>query len=192
MKVRITHQAFTFEFPAKLEPEWKSKVERWYQLDAAAYGLAEAYWQWRMTLKNRPDFLIMASPSASNVTDLSFAQTGASSPQKFVHTLPNIRAASLCQVMEWAGPLLCLQNGEQTIFSALREAADLVSSELKVVWVMSVVDSEIHWFELSHATNDQTAFNLDEIGKNSEVGLAGAPTDLYVISWLKKKRTEAR
>ncbi len=124
------------EYPAKAEPEWSSLVERWYQLDTPAYVLAETYWRLRDKLSARPEWLLLASPGASNLTDAQFAASGASSPAKFVHTLPNIRSASLLQVMRWSGKVLCLQNDPSSLLTALHEAVWL--AEEGRVWIASV------------------------------------------------------
>ena len=135
--------SFRFTHPAEKEPAWKGTVERWYQLDAFAYGLAEAYTVWKREnaeLLSAPGMILLASPQASNQTDFQFAQSGAASPAKFVHTLPNVRCSSLCQVMEWSGPVLCLQKDPFTQVHALREAAAFVESGAitGAIWVVSV------------------------------------------------------
>ena len=128
---------FQFSFPAQVEPSWSKVVDRWYQLDAYAYGLAEFYAQKEKELGPHPGMILLASPGASNETDYDFASTGATSPGKFVHTLPNIRVSPLCQVMNRTGPVLCIQNDPSTIETALIEGQFLVP-EFKRVWVMSV------------------------------------------------------
>jgi hypothetical protein len=144
----ISEFSFSFPFPAPIEPNWKTKVDRWYQLDAPAYGLAEFYEQHRAQLNSPPDLIVLASPSASNATDYQFASQGAQSPAKFVHTLPNIRVSPLCQVMNWNGPVLCVQNGEKTLESAINEAKYLLSDQLKRIWVLSVKDLQVTAFVL--------------------------------------------
>ncbi len=134
MKKREFH--YVYSFPVQNEPEWSSSVERWYQLDAAAYGLAQIYWQYRSELSEQPDFLILASPGASNQTDYQFAHTGAMSPAKFVHTLPSVRGTSLLQIMNWKGPLLCLQRDPETWLMGLEEAESLLSIERRRIWVV--------------------------------------------------------
>ena len=140
MRKRVTFHFYQkeFTFPTKAEPLWKNEVDRWYQLDAYSYGMADFYSESGLEKRAKPEILILASPGASNETDSSFALGGAISPGKFVHTLPNVRASSLCQVMKWNGPVLCLQNDPETQVSALIEAAFLSLHEKKTVWVMSV------------------------------------------------------
>ena len=121
----------------------EGKVERWYQLDAFAYGLVQAYTAWKPKLEKPPAMIWLASPEASNETDLQFARGGAQSPAKFVHTLPNVRCSPLCQVMEWAGPVLCIQKDPYTQSHALMEAAAFLEhgSENEFgspIWVLSV------------------------------------------------------
>src|ERR1035437_689374 len=108
-----------FNFPLESEPEWSARVERWYQLDAASFALTETFWRHQQTLEVLPKWMLLASPLASNVTDRQFVASGASSPAKFVHTLPNIRSASLLQVMGWSGPVICLQNDPETVLTGI-------------------------------------------------------------------------
>lgn len=135
--VEILHLRFEHGFPARQEPEWKGRVDRWYQMDHAAYGLCEAYWAWKDRIGSAPSLILLASPGASNRTDRAFAETGATSPSRFVHTLPNIRSSPLCQVMGWNGPVLCLQKDPTTVQAALAEAAELVEAGWPSVWVLS-------------------------------------------------------
>jgi 3-oxoacyl-(acyl-carrier-protein) synthase len=138
IKFQETHLEWNFSFPVKTEPEWKEKVDRWYQLDAFSYGLAEFYSLHSEKLGPSPSMILLASPGASNDTDLQFVKTGASSPGKFVHTLPNIRGSALCQVMNWSGPLLCLEHDPRTHESAVQEAKHLLSPTRPVIWVLGV------------------------------------------------------
>ncbi|MBS1961823.1 MAG: hypothetical protein JST04_06380 [Bdellovibrionales bacterium] len=112
--------AHAFAFPVKVAPEWAPKVERWYQLDAFAYGMADAAHAWRNDPP--PDAIFLASPGGSNATDAEFANAGARSPALFVHSLPNVRSSSFCQVLGWHGPLYCIQNDPSTIGDAADEA----------------------------------------------------------------------
>lgn len=123
-----------FPFPTTETPSWANQVERWYQADAPAYGLCELYSRYLVD-GPRPKMIFLASPAGSNATDFSFAQSGATSPAKFAHTLPNIRATGLLQVMNWQGPLLCLQTDPTTITGALCEAAEMASRG--PVWIFA-------------------------------------------------------
>ncbi len=184
----LEHHSLSFEFPALSEPDWAAKVDRWYQLDAYAYGLSQAWWQLRGQLGERPALLILASPGASNETDWNFARTGATSPSKFVHTLPNVRASALCQVMDWSGPMLCVQQDPQTVVSGIREGAGLLGAQWPRVWVMSILKNsaghyETHVFVL--AVSEKLAgpeqFELKQV-------IAQGSQDSYFMAWLKAKK----
>ncbi len=125
--------------------EWQERVERWYQLDDAAKILCETYWQKREELGANPDWLILASPGASNQTDHKFVSAPTPSPATFVHTLPNIRGAPLLQLMQWTGPVLCIQKDPNTLTSALAEAMALARSEEARVWVAGCAYENGQW-----------------------------------------------
>ncbi len=131
----------SFEFPQTVTPEWSAKVERWYQLDAAAFALTETFWRNREVLKSRPQTLFLASPLASNHTDAQFALSQAPSPAKFVHTLPNIRGACLLQVMDWHGPVFCLQKDPGTVLAAISEGMQAVQFSGEEAWILSVTEA---------------------------------------------------
>jgi hypothetical protein len=157
--ISLRFHRHSYLFPATEEPSWKHLVDRWYQLDAFAYGLADAASRWQEKTR-RPGLLILASPGASNESDFRFASTGASSPSKFVHTLPNVRASSLCQVMNWTGPLLCLQNDPHTCQTALKEAVLFSSDHCPLIWVAGVRRLsegiyESYLFECSYSTSEE-------------------------------------
>jgi hypothetical protein len=139
----LNHRSFEFKFPQIEPPLWKDSVQRWYQLDACAYGLAEGAFRWRDL--NRPDLVILASPLASNETDRLFIETGSGSPAKFAHTLPNIRCSPFCQVMEWSGPVLCFQRDPRTQIQGLIEGFELAGSQFPLVWILSVIRHEFHY-----------------------------------------------
>ena len=138
MRIGLDFLAHAFQFPAATEPAWSGQVERWYQLDASAYGVADATHTWQRQLRDRPDLVILASPDGSNHTDWLFAHTEGTSPSLFVHTLPSTRGSAFCQVMNWNGPVLCIQNGPITRLTALREAVALLDQEIATVWIVSV------------------------------------------------------
>lgn len=73
------------------------------------------------------------------------------SPSKFVHTLPNIRAVPLLQVMEWAGPLICIQNDPQTPKSGVEQAL-LYLETLNTVWVIGFNAAETTFQVLTRQT----------------------------------------
>ncbi len=148
MGIQIKNHVVTTTYPTKTTPAWGNIVERWYQLDAAAFVLAESYWFLKDQFLNMPDLIILGSFGASNLTDYHFAQSvlsDAPSAQKFVHSLPNVRSSSLCQVMRWHGPLLCIQYDPRSFEAAVSEARRLIdTSGIKNVWCIGVTHSEIH------------------------------------------------
>jgi hypothetical protein len=130
--------------------------------------------------------MIVASPCASNATDRLFAVNGASSPSKFVHTLPNVRAVSLLQVMAWHGPLLCLQNDPVTVRLAIDQAlASFESDEsLNNVWIFSFDDAalETQIFILTRASLSHASILLQECeGLGADLG-----TDREWLDWVYK------
>ena len=125
------HLEFQFQFPSGEVPRWAYLVERWYQLDAEAYGLCQFFWENRQRLGPHPQLIFLASPCGSWPTDRAFAQNP--SPAKFVHTLPNVRASSLCQVMEWHGPIHTVQMGKESFSVAEREAERVDDAP---VWIL--------------------------------------------------------
>ena len=189
MKSLLYYRSLQFTFPAKEEPKWGPQIDRWYQLDACAYGLAETYFKLALPGEIPPDFIYLASSGASNLTDFQFARTGGSSPSKFVHTLPNIRGSSLCQLMGWRGPLLCIQNDPRTQVTALREAMELWEHTGQRAWVWSVTgDNKVHWFsvgkELEFKQEEGTIF---EVRKVVECAESAASSDGSFQDWLKGK-----
>jgi hypothetical protein len=136
MKVaKVAHHRHELSFPAKEPPSWSAKVERWYQLDAYAYLLPEAFARWE--LSSRPSSMLLACGGASNLTDHAFATSGAQSPTKFVHTLPNIRASSLLAVMGWEGTVFSLHRDPCTLAVSFSEAIRRASAG-EECWVWSV------------------------------------------------------
>ena len=115
-----------FEFPTTQTPLWHERVDRWYQLDALSFGLTQAVWTWSQDQQFQlSTALVLACPGASNESDYAFASMGATSAQKFAHTLPNIRLSPVAQLMNWNGLSLCVQNDPNTLSVGLREAAGL-------------------------------------------------------------------
>ena len=146
MRVTIEQEDFCFS-PPLTEPLWSSKVPRWYQLDGPAFALTELFFQQRRDM----DLLILASPMASNLTDFEFVQSGAIHAQKFVHTLPNIRASMALKAVDHACDCLCLQNGPKTRESAFIEF--ISSAQFKARPSLAVVD----------------LLEIDECGQNRQV-----------------------
>ena len=173
-----------FVWPQTQAPEWSVKVERWYQLDAAAFALAETFWRHRESLTSRPDVLFLASPLASNPTDDAFEASP--TPAKFVHTLPNIRGAVLLQLMGWAGEVYCLQKDPQTLVAALSEGMQTVRSGARECWVVGVTGaSGIFTGHVFRLRNDATESDQKITEKLAE-DMANATTrDKDLLLWLK-------
>jgi hypothetical protein len=141
VSLRGTLDLHEFDFPSDREPAWQAQVERWYQVDAASFGLCEL---WQNTAKGPlPSIIFLASPGGCNEMDALFARTGATSPSKFVYTLPSIRSSALLQVLGWHGPILCLQDDPQTVMSAIREAADVLAPG-ETAWILGHQRKEKH------------------------------------------------
>lgn len=175
--MHLAHYSWEYKFPITMEPEWAGRVERWYQLDAPAYGLTEAYWRHRENLSIKPEWIFLASAGASNPTDAQFAQSPQASPAKFVHTLPNIRSAALLQVMNWSGPVLCVQAGARTLVSALAEALAVAGD--KPVWVLGLTYQESVWTSHIFVLGGETGL---KIGKSVPEDLANPA--LHDKDWL--------
>lgn len=186
MRIRLNFWRHAFQFPAAAAPVWLGAVERWYQLDAYAYGMADATHAWRSQLLDRPDLVILASPGGSNHTDWLFARTGGTSPSLFVHTLPNTRGSSFCQVMNWNGPVLCMQNDPVTCLTALREATGLLSQEMSTVWIVAVQRDparDTHYSAYLLSVSAAGSVATFEIEQRREVDGA-SPSDAGLLAWL--------
>jgi hypothetical protein len=182
MSALAVYRKLDFSFPSQEEPKWASQIDRWYQLDAYAHGLAEAYFTLSSSAQTPPSMIILASSGASNHTDFQFARTGAMSPSKFVHTLPNVRGSSLCQIMGWKGPMLSIQNDPQTQITALREAVDLLDQSRQRIWVWSVSGTyTVHWFEVGVdvASAGERGFKIESASEAGE-----SLTDSAFHEWL--------
>jgi hypothetical protein len=193
MRIRLNVWIHELQFPAATAPAWSGEVERWYQLDAYAYGMADATHAWRSQILDRPDLVILASPGGSNHTDWLFAHAEGTSPSLFVHTLPSIRGSSFCQVMNWHGPVLCIQNDPITCLTALGEAIGLLSQEIPTVWIVSVQrdhtrDTHYSAYLLSVSTAGQGA--TCEIEQRRVVRRAddgSSPSDARLLAWLRDR-----
>lgn len=168
--MRVAFQALTIKHPQKEIPEWSRKVERWYQLDAHAFGLCQA-------LSNHPtkefDWMVLASPEASTETDFHFAQSETSSPQKFVHTLPNVRASMALQAVGQKSELICMLNAPYTINDGIEEFMAL-SKEQKQPLFASCINLDSDYSPGSPKTygiitlslSDQGDWKLEKTGSN--------------------------
>lgn len=185
--------AHTLAFPVTVEPEWKNQVERWYQMDGAAFALTATYWHHRPLLNVPPEWMLLASPRASNRTDVQFAAAISPSPAKFVHTLPNIRAACVLQVMGASAQVLCLQKDPITLITALSEAMQMILNGGGPVWVLSV--SELgssftgHIFILSREAQHATLKIAKRSAPTMETRVAH---DTALFSWLNRSEQEDR
>lgn len=196
MRMDLTYRSHAIEeqeFPAPREPDWAPHVDRWNQLDEAAFALIQAYWKWNskedVALVN-PALIVLASPGASNATDWAFAHTGAVSPARFAHTLPNTRGTALLQAMGWTGPLLCVQNGSRTLASGLAEGAYALSAGGRTaVWVLGVAQGQdaeprARTFGFFLRASQSGAPGLEIIKEKSAAKATGLPSDAELLKWL--------
>lgn len=160
-KVEFGYYYWDFTFPSPSEPEWASFSDRWYQLDAPCFGLMDGYYNLQKRFPTPPHQIILASPLASNETDLSFFESGQKSPSKFIHTLPNIRASTLCEYLGWKGPLLCIQNDPITLIQGLFESHQFFIHNKKTIWTLSIEKKEGDHHYRSH----YFIFSTDPISK---------------------------
>jgi len=147
--VKIFHESLSF--PLTHLPKGIEQVDHYNQLDPASLTIAQL-WASRPEELGRPDAILLASPHASNESDYNFVKSGFQSPQKFVHTLPSVRIAPLCQLMGWQGPVLCVQKDPFTFSSALQETLPLFG-EWKRIWVVGLL-------KVSESTYDAILFDV--------------------------------
>lgn len=141
--------------PPMKEPSWSKNVPRWYQLDGAAFTLTELVHQ----VQPKVDSLILASPEASNVTDWEFVQTGCHKAQKFVHTLPNVRASMALQDLDHTCRLSCVQKGRDTLFAGFQEFWES-EDELTALATVELLD----WHEKGQQSYRASLFVQSEQG----------------------------
>ncbi len=158
MKIHLYR--FPFDFPFAKDPEWSSKVDRWYQLDAAAFGLTELVWN----LKDKPDLIFLGSQDASGTSDKLFVQSDATSAVRFAHTLPNVRCSPFLQAKGWSLPVFCSQYGNSTLSNAVCNAQMLLGNSFKKIWILSVLPDQktpgkynACALELNDATREKTS-----------------------------------
>lgn len=90
------------------EPIWKSKIDRWYQLDETSFSFCEALQSWvNSNQMQRFDQIIFVCDQASNAADADFVASDALSPSKFIYTLPSIGPSVVAQLLNWHGPVYC-------------------------------------------------------------------------------------
>jgi hypothetical protein len=181
MAVACSFDFLEFAFPTSDPPSWHAQVERWYQMDAASYGLCELWT--KAADQIAPGLIFLASPGGCNEMDQQFVKSGAASPSKFVYTLPSTRSSALLQLMHWQGPLFCVQNDPATIVSALSEAAALVEGQ-QAVWILG-----------SQHTDKNLAFRI-RLGNTGSLVLQPSTkvtpdtvTDMQLLNWLKNPTT---
>lgn len=141
---------FAVKTPTISEPSWCNEVPRWRQLDDVTFAVVEAAAQFRLQHKNewdtyRPHSLWLADQGGSNAADAFFVEGGSRSPSRFVGTLPSIRSSSLTLLMDWHGPVLCLQNGSRSTASGLAEA----------YWSHSAGDDQPSWLVYTRKKNHE-------------------------------------
>ena len=194
MRIGVNHHIHSFGVDRTQVPDWHQRVDRWYQLDEAAYGLVDAYFHCLSGLSSRPDLMVLASPAASNYTDFDFVKSGAMSPSLFVHTLPNIRSAPLLQAMEWKGPLLCIQAGRRTFLSGFVEGIEMAARHEQNVWILGVfqnrkdLQNKVHIIELlgGHHSSEKKP-NYEVVFDGIETKFADHQADSDLIDWLVKR-----
>jgi hypothetical protein len=144
MNSSFTFNFMNLNFP---EPGWKSKVERWYQIDPPSFALCESYWQNQDFLKDAPDLILLNSPQASFKTDQNFCKT--LSPSKFVHTLPNVRTSALFQLIPWRGPMMSFVGDfSQTLSLAQEMSAATPGLRIWAIHVKEVPHLSVEWHVL--------------------------------------------
>ena len=153
--VNIFHESLSF--PMQTLPAGIEKVGHYNQLDPASLALAQL-WSKHGAELSPPDAILLASPHASNESDFAFVKSGFQSPQKFVHTLPNVRITPFCQLMCWQGPVLCVQKDPYTFSSALQETLTFLG-EWNRIWVMGClkISESVHDAILFEVTANDTA-----------------------------------
>lgn len=132
----MIHRELPINVSDRQEPAWKERVDRWYQLDEIGFAVSEAIWQWKTKDLPSPKLVILAMEGLSTVADFDFVNSGASSPAKFVFTLPNIAASVLFQVLGIHCKVYCLNSGTATEEAGV-EHAQRFSKIYDCIWVLS-------------------------------------------------------
>lgn len=123
---------------AGLEPAWKDRVDRWYQLDETSRALCDAFDNWKQTHVLRAfDQLIFICQGGSNLADAEFVSSGAVSPSKFIYTLPNIAPSVVCQLLGWQGPVYCFcSDGSEAAFLFAKKMAQIKSAKAETTLIV--------------------------------------------------------
>lgn len=181
---------FSIETPAVVEPAWAAEVPRWHQLDDATFAVVEAAYQFRTRFSevwqaSRPAAVWLASRGGSNLADYEFVQRGSRSPSRFVGTLPSIKSSSLALMMNWRGPVFCVQNGKRTVEQGLSEMYwHLQGAQMGPVWLVTSAREKI-----AKGNRFQILFFLSGGEEAAEYRLScgtsvAAPVDPNVLIWL--------
>jgi hypothetical protein len=182
VNLRFFHAAIPY--PAPEAPTWAGCVERWYQLDPFAYLLPEAFTRLEKQLeKTRPSLQFLACSGASNLTDAAFVKSQASSPTKFVHTLPNIRASSLLSVMRWNGPVYSLHQDPFTLAATFRAALRAFASDKTgEIWIWNVTKLDDAWsVQLFTLSESPQSGNFYQVSPQNQQAQASSDTDDVAI-----------
>jgi hypothetical protein len=138
---------FTFMFNPKIreddsyQPSWKNKIERWHQLDEAAFALCEAVSEWSQNENFIFDEIIFLTQKGSNLADAEFVASQPISPAKFVYTLPSVAPSVMSHLFGWSGPVFCLgvtEKDELTLRRSLELAQQKRSSENKKTFILQL------------------------------------------------------
>lgn len=137
MKQESTKSSVVSCIKPQMAPAWSARVDRWTQLDDACFTFCEALQQWNfLSDLEKPEFIFVVLPNASNEADFDFVSSGAGSPSKFVFTLPNICASVLFQLIQFSGRTFCLSKGAESLEFAKTEANEFLKRN-KTSWVFS-------------------------------------------------------
>jgi hypothetical protein len=160
----------------------------------------DGYFHLKSNIQLQAEMMILASPLASNETDLQFYITGQSSPSKFIHTLPNIRASALCEYLKWKGPLLCIQNDPITLVQGLIESFLFSKNGEKTVLTLSVEKTNSHnyrshYFFFSHKCMNLQTNNMLTLEYNLENQVEHTNenvSDLKLFKWLENLNNHSK
>lgn len=137
MKASLTKSALVTCVKPTVAPAWSSRIDRWSQLDDSCFTFCEALHTWDYLVGlEKPQFIFIVLPNASNQADLDFVNSGAASPSKFVFTLPNICASVLFQLIPFSGRTFCISKDHDSLRFALSEAEEMARGN-RSCWVFA-------------------------------------------------------
>lgn len=116
-------------------PAWANKIQRWSQLDAQSYAVAESTFRHLDFFSDIDQFIILSS-QGSFQTDYLFAHGAKLSPSSFVHTLPNIRSLAFSQISGREGVMFCFSQGKHSLIKFFNEA--IIAHQTKVSLVLNL------------------------------------------------------